>query len=133
MRIRITKEDKVLLKAVFNSLMKYTPEPLEQYPDTICEMDIVLADIIKTLLKKKELLPIPKISKDIHQIISNEYNLHHDEIDGVEILAHYYLYKIGIATLLKYQMAYEVNDYEEETETDEDSEEETETDEDVEE
>lgn len=126
MRIRISKEDKILLKAVFNSLMKYTPEPLEQYPDTICEMDIILADIIKTLLNKKELLPIPKISKDIHQIISNEYNLHHDETEGFEILAHYYLYKIGIATLLKYQRAYEIDEFDEEAEPEEETEEETE-------
>jgi len=101
--MRIKKEDQILLQAIFNSLMKDTPEPLEQYPDDICEMDIVLADIIKHFLKKKELLPIPRIGKNICHIISIEYYNYRDEVEGIEILAHFYLYKIAIATLLKYR------------------------------
>lgn len=101
--MHITKDDKILLKAVFNSLMKDTPTTLENYDEDICQMDIILADIIKTFLTRKILLPIPKISKEIHQIISTEYNLNRTQPEGVHILAHYYLYKLGIATLLKYK------------------------------
>lgn len=122
MSIKITRDDKILLKAVFNSLMKDAPEALEQYPNDICEMDIVLADIIKTFLKKGIILPIPKISKNIHSIISLEYNLHHDTPEGAEILAHYYLYKVGIATLLKYQEIDDEEDKPDEAEEDQDSE-----------
>ncbi len=100
--MKITKDDKLLLKAVFNSLMKDSPESLEQFTDSICEMDIVLADIINTFLKKGRLLPIPKINKDIHKIISSEYNINRNNKEGAHILSHYYLYKVGIATLLKY-------------------------------